>query len=253
MKLRSLLKKIIYYISVPKCVCCGAKLDHGDRGLCTECKKIYDEHKERNCPRCAKVLSNCSCPSDYLAEHGVKQLVKLFRYSKQEQAIASNSMIYSLKQDNRADVIEFLAEELSDAISHSLNISSDKFVITNVPRRKSAIVEYGFDHAAQLAQAVAKNLGVEYMLVLTSLSKNPQKSVIGEGRVMNAKFNYKGKPPELKGKTVIIIDDIVTTGASMANCAALIRKCGAGKIIGAVIGIAYKDSYVKITNHYSAF
>jgi len=254
MNIRQLIKRITFYISVPKCVNCKEKLDIDDHGLCKSCVKVYEEHKGRNCPRCANKLSYCSCSSDFLSKHGVKKLIKLFRYSKQEQASASNSLIYSLKQDNREDVLDFLADELAEAITRVIDDKKNKYVITNIPRRKKAIIKYGFDHAAMLARRLSEKLDVEYRPLLISQSKKAQKSVIGEGRIANAKFALRGrKTQDLRGKTVIVVDDIVTTGASMSKCAALIRKCNTRKVIGAVLGIAYKDSYTHIVDAYSAF
>ena len=59
----------------------------------------------------------------------------------------------------------------------------------------------------------------------------------------NADFKLIKNPPKLVGKKVIIVDDIVTTGASMAHCATLIRALGTKNIVGAEISIAYKDEF----------
>ena len=206
----------------------------------------------RNCPRCSKILSECFCTYDSLEPYGIKKLVKIFRYSKTEQSLPSNYLIYSMKQDNRKDVIDFLADEMSISISKCIDEDLSKCVITNVPRRKGAIVVFGYDHAERLAKAVADKLNIEYVQVLKSKSKKPQKSVYGHARIENAKFDYKCKNDfTLKGKSLILIDDIVTTGASMTNCATLIRGLKPRKIIGACLGTAYKESYIAFD--YSAF
>jgi competence protein ComFC len=57
----------------------------------------------------------------------------------------------------------------------------------------------------------------------------------------------------LKGKTVIVVDDVVTTGSSLAACASLIRGMGTRKIIGATLSIAYKDSYIKPRTVYNSW
>ena len=252
MKIKELINRAIYYVSVPKCVCCKDKLDYGERGLCKRCIKGYEEHKRRNCPKCSKILSECFCTYDSLESHGIKNLIKIFRYSKTEQSLPSNYLIYSMKQDNRKDVIDFLADEMSDSINKCINEDLSRYVITNVPRRKRAIVEFGYDHAERLAKAVSDKLNIEDVELLRSKSKKPQKSVYGHARVENAKFEYKCKNDySLKGKSVILIDDIVTTGASMTNCATLIRGLKPRKIIGACLGTAYKESYIDF--NYSAF
>ena len=211
MNIKEIYKRAIYYISVPKCVLCNDKLDYGDRGLCKSCMEEYERHKERDCPRCAKILSKCFCSYEDLESHGIKNMVKLFRYSKSEQSMPSNYLIYSLKQDNRNDVMDFLADELTTAIKNNITEDLSEYVITNVPRRKAAIVNYGYDHAKTLALRVSKKLGIEYTEILKSRSKRPQKSVYGHERIENAKFDYKCKKDyTLKGKSVIIVDDIIS-------------------------------------------
>ena len=243
MKLKDLYKRLIYYVTVPKCVRCRDELDFEDVGLCKSCMTEYREHKSRNCPRCSKILSECSCTSSYLSAHGIKRLVKVFRYSKRDESIASNYLIYSLKQDNREDVIAFLSQELASALKNSIDFTKGKYIFTNVPRRKPSIVKFGFDHAAVLAKNVADILGCEFATFLVSKSKRSQKSVIGNERRYNAAFDYKGRHPvSLKGYTVILVDDVVTTGASMSGCAMLLKGMGARTVIGASLGIAFKDS-----------
>ena len=252
MKVKELIKRAIYYVSVPKCVLCKEKLNYDERGLCGRCMHAYNEHKERNCPRCARKLSECFCTYDFLEAHGIKNLAKLFRYSKTEQSLPSNYLIFSLKQDNRSDVVSFLADELAEAISKNICKDRDSYVITNVPRRNKAIVIFGYDHAKRLAEEISKRLDIEYVEILRSKSKKPQKSVFGHARVENAKFDYKcSKDFDLKGKTIVIVDDIITTGASMSNCATLIKALRPKRIIGACLGTAYKEK--RIDFGYSAF
>lgn len=246
MKFKELYNIAIFYLSVPKCVCCKEKLDYEDRGLCKKCMDIYESHKLRNCPRCSHKLSECFCTYDDLESHGIKNLVKLFRYSKTDESMPSNYLIYSLKQDNRKDVISFLADEMSDAIAHHIGKHPSGYVITSVPRRKMAIVNFGYDHAKTLAKEVAKRIGVEYVEILKSKSTEPQKSVYGDARRENAKFDYKCREDlSLKGKTVILVDDIITTGSSMINSAVLIRGLRPKRIISACLGTAYKEKQIE--------
>ena len=206
----------------------------------------------RDCPKCSQVLEKCFCSYDHLELNGIKKLVKLFRYSKTEESMPSNYLIYSLKQDNRKDVVSFLADEISESIKYCMNGDFSGCIITNVPRRKKAIREFGYDHAKLLAREVSKRLSIEYVELLKSKSRKPQKSVYGQMRFENAKFAYKRKNNQIvKGKIVIIIDDIITTGSSMTNCVLLIRKLKPKRIIGACLGTAYKESYIEF--EHSAF
>ena len=153
-----------------------------------------------------------------------------------------NAPIYSLKRDNRDDVLELCARELSESIITSFPNAKD-FIVTNVPRGKKSIVKYGIDHAELLAKSVAVLIGADYKKMLVSNVKTEQKKLSGVSRITNAKFDVI-EDIDLSGKTVLIVDDIVTTGSSMGQAAMLLRGQGAKRIYGAALGIAYKDKYI---------
>ena len=237
-----LFERILFYISVPKCVYCGGLLEREDKGLCKKCKILYLDAKERNCSICSKPLYNCDCTSHYLESHFVHKLFKVSRY-KPGEASPFNELIYNLKREARRDVVDFLAEELTASIKASLQIN-ESIVITSIPRRRKAKVKYGIDHSEKLAKAVARNLSVSYIKTLKSLAKKPHKKAENiDERIENARFKLKDKNLNLAQKTVIIVDDIVTTGASMGAAAFNLKSIGAKRIIGATLSIAYKDNY----------
>ena len=237
---KSLFRKILFYISVPTCTACGDRLDLHDGALCKRCLPEYRELKKRDCSVCAKPISRCACSNQFLENHYVKRLVKVFRYLKHKESAVSNNLIFSLKKDNREDVLSFLSSELEASVRASIpNIS--EFIITNVPRRKRAIVKFGIDHSALLAKRLAKGLGCEYKKLLKSKSKRPQKTLHGRERIKNVEFDIKDI--SLKGKRILVVDDIVTTGASMGSAAALLHAVGAKETVGAALAVAYKDKY----------
>ena len=242
----NLFEKILFYVSVPKCIFCKEPLEIDDRGLCKKCKEQYDDFKDNNCSLCKKPLYECSCTSKYLESHFVHKLVKIYRY-KNDEPTPSNNLIYHLKRDNRRDVVKFLADELTNAIKNSLKIDENT-VFTSVPRRRSERIKYGIDHAEKLSKAIAKNFSAKYMPLLKSKANKAQKaSKNTEERLRNANFKLKSEKHDLHGKTVIIIDDVVTTGASMGTAAFNIKALGPKKIHGACIAIAYKDPYIQLS------
>lgn len=232
--------KILYYISVPKCVACGERLSTEDRGLCSSCLDEYRAHLERNCSKCAKPLRECACTNEYLDAHFVHSLVKLFRYVPDAKNAAS-SLIYSLKRDNNRRVLDFLSDELAMAIKNSIE-SPESFVFTSVPRRSSSKRRYGIDHAKMLSSDTARKIGAEYRELLVSKSKHAQKSAGGiENRISNIDIRLKDEKLDISGKRVIVVDDIVTTGASMAASAIALKSAGAKSVVGAALSIAYRD------------
>ncbi len=234
-------ERILFYVSVPTCVCCKTRLKISESALCEKCIDKREKMKFRSCARCNKKLDKCICSNEYLEGHYVRRLAKSFRYMQREDMLPLNAPIYSLKRHNRKDVLEFCASEMVKSINNAFP-KAERYIVTNVPRSNNSIVKYGYDHAEMLAKEVAKRIGAKYEKILKSDIKVEQKKLHGESRKQNAKFSVI-QEIDLSGKTVLIIDDIVTSGASMGEAAMLIRSLGAKKIMGAALGIAYKDKY----------
>lgn len=247
-------EQILFYVSVPTCVCCKKRLLKSDLALCPQCIEKRERMKFRSCSRCGKKLDMCLCANEYLESHYMKKLAKCFRYMQREDTLPLNAPIYSLKRHNRDDVLEFCSNELAGAIRNCYPDASE-FIFTNIPRSEKSIVKYGFDHAEMLAKSVAEKMGARYEKFLVSDVKMEQKKLHGESRKINAKFSLIGDF-DLSGQTVLIIDDIVTTGSSMGAAAMLIHGLGAKKIFGATMGIAYKDKYTPFprqTDYYVSY
>jgi competence protein ComFC len=152
---------------------------------------------------------------------------------QREDTLPLNAPIYSLKRHHRKDVLEFCADELTASVKNAFP-KAKNYIVTNVPRSEKSIVKYGYDHAELLAREVAKRIGAKYEKILKSNIKVEQKKLHGESRKQNAKFAVMNEI-DLSGKTVLIIDDIVTSGASMEAGLRLIKKAGADCVIGCSI------------------
>ncbi len=237
------IKSLLFKLSVPKCVACRKKLLPEDLALCKSCLGKYKEARTRSCSVCSRVLSECTCPNYYLKTHFVKGLSKLVRYNTGQNGDVTLRLIFKMKNKRRWDVLDFVSGEMAEAINNAFPTLPLDTIVTNVPNRKSAIRERGFDHAGVLSEAVAKKLGLEYMPLLVSMASIAQKSLTQQERQANARFDLIGEP-DIKGRTVLIIDDVVTSGASMGNSAAVLRILRPKCIYGAAVAIAYKDEKI---------
>ena len=240
-KAKKTVRWVTFYLGVPKCVECEEPLYTPFMPICPECFEKYKRIKTANCSQCARLLHECSCVNEYLEAHFIKQHFKVLRYESREENSVANELIFSLKMDNRADVREFIASEMAATLANFVGDRRD-IIFTNVPRRRDAIINYGMDHAADLARILAKHFNSEYRSILFSESTKPQKRTRGAERESNLEFGIREKyPAPLTDKTVIIVDDIVTTGASVATAGALIRSLGAKNIVAASFAATYKD------------
>lgn len=107
--------------------------------------------------------------------------------------------------------------------------------ITWVPLSRMRLRRRGYDQARLLAEEVSRRLSIPCFPALRKLRNNPRQSATGnaEKRRRNVKGVYAALPDaDLAGKTILLVDDIVTTGATLSEAASVLRKAGAASVIG---------------------
>jgi ComF family protein len=108
--------------------------------------------------------------------------------------------------------------------------------ITWVPLSRKRLRKRGYDQAMLLARETAERLNVPCGPTLRKLRNNPPNSSTGsaEKRRHNVKNVYAAlEGTEIAGKRLLLIDDIVTTGATLCECARVLRSAGAIAVLGA--------------------
>lgn len=100
----------------------------------------------------------------------------------------------------------------------------------------------GYDQAQLLAQTVGKELGLPVLRTVDKQERPAQSGLEGEAeRRANLLGAYTAVAPEnFQGKTILLIDDVVTTGATLSECARTLRLAGAGEILCATLAKAGK-------------
>lgn len=112
----------------------------------------------------------------------------------------------------------------------------DSDVIIPVPMTKRSLLKRGFNQSLLIAKEVSIKKGIP--LDIDSLQKPketlPQVGLGAEERVKNIKnaFSVKG---DLKGKRVLLVDDVMTTGATLRECSKTLLKAGAIDVKGLVL------------------
>lgn len=236
---KSFFRKITFYLSAPRCINCGVGLCIDESALCNTCKGRLFEEMKRDCSLCHKPLTFCSCSPEYVSNHFVKRLSKVFRYKGKSEGDPASSLIYCLKSKGRADAVRLASDLIIEAVRNVHTDLSDT-IVTSVPRKRSSISKYGHDHAMLLAKRIAKELSLEYKPLLKSKSKMEQKHLTLEERMKNIDLRPR-REYDLRGKKILIVDDVVTTGATLGAAASVIRSLGCKDICGAALAIAYRD------------
>ena len=117
-------------------------------------------------------------------------------------------------------------------------------LVIPVPMMHSKHMERGYNQAAVLAKGVAKMAGLSYSerwLKRVPTGVRSQTELHRSERLANAKETYRLSlwarlhKRDLAGKRILLIDDVMTTGATMEICASLLKEAGAKAVYGLVI------------------
>ena len=150
------------------------------------------------------------------------------------------SLIYKLKRKNLSSLQKFFAAELAALIKEELR-RGEGYIVTYAPRAEKSVREYGFDQAELLAVGVAKALDLPMEDVFErKRGANVQQKTLGrDEREENARGAFCiCDGAELAGKTVVLIDDVTTTGSTAARLCELALAAGAVRIIFASVAKA---------------
>ncbi len=237
-------------VFVPKCIGCGIRLgrEDGDAGsvpvFCADCMALYREETEAECPICGSPTYLCLCSTPNLSRSGFSYLVKLFRYRPHERDAVQNQLVFLLKKQKIRRVTEFAAAEIRASIEDAFPVGAKNTVVTFAPRSRKMKLLYGFDHAELIAKELARQLQVPFLSCLErDASAGVQKSLNASERMKNVKNRIRMKKGvSVDGMRVLLIDDVLTTGATLLSCARVLKRNGATMVIPTVLGIAYKPT-----------
>ena len=243
-RLISALSRFGSLIYPAKCVGCGELLEKDEGVFCSTCYDSYENAKQEICSRCLLPRCRCTCPSFSLGKAGLRRLIKLYKYQPSEGDLPENRILFALKQKHLHSVFAFLSRDLSDAIGDALTPKEKATaLLVPCPRSDGAKRKNGYDHMDCLCRYVSKETGFPYCGALKRLRGGKmQKKLSREEREKNVANRFVSVTPEaLVGKTVLLLDDLTTSGATILECRKVVKKAGAARVIPCVIAVSGRD------------
>ena len=219
---------------VRKCVVCENPIDYDRKtSICDECQKYWLSALDILCDKCGYESEYCICSNKVLSKY-----VDFFTFCifyKSDSFNPVNGIVYKLKRDYNDEVFSFCAELMKNKalkVFSKQNMSIHDFYVTYPARRKKGIVKYGDDHAKVMSKYCAGKLGLKTLDCFKNLGKAEQKSLNKNERFANARESYRLIDGiDVKGKNFIIIDDVLTSGATVSACASILKENGANRIV----------------------
>jgi len=198
----------------PRCMICHRLLRSGGREICPGCLQSlpdYDgpEPKVRFAERCAVT---------FYYEGRLRESFLRYKFSGQRQ--------YAERYGT------WMAGTIRDKLAGQYDALT--WVPVSRPRRRRR----GYDQAELLARAIGRELGLEPVRMLKKTVDNREQSGLGGApeRAANAAGVYVPFEPEkYAGKRILLIDDIVTTGATLSECSRVLRTAGAAEVVCAAL------------------
>jgi ComF family protein len=219
------------------CQVCG--LDGLDSPFCGECRSSIIHGVERSCPRCALPIgpwadASHGCFDCRGRRLGFDAAVALGRY-----AGPLRDLCLRLKREREGWLAPWLSELLAEVHGQALRASGDA-LIAAVPLHWRRRWSRGYNQAEALASGLARRLRMKLIRPLQRVRATPPLANLGRterAQSMRNAFRPKRKV-DLSGKTVVLVDDILTTGATCGAAARALKRAGASRVLVAVIGRA---------------
>ncbi len=223
------------YLKVRSCGGCGKRMPGEQAGdpFCSDCALRWRQAKTENCALCFREVSACTCMPALLAREGVSCLHKCVFYHPGHPTQAQNQILYRIKKFPNRRYADFLAAEMIPAMVRECS-GQDALLLVPIPRSRKAYIKYGHDQAELLCRALSQRLEIPTARLFgRRWSGKEQKRLSGRDRLKNIQgvlYLKKAAEPALSGKTVLLVDDIVTTGATMTAAVRLLQRGGAKAI-----------------------
>lgn len=174
------------------------------------------------CPFCGKEGGFCGGCRTELKKQRIEDDVAAFQYDG-----IVHDLIHRLKFRGKA----YLAAPMADLMEEALDLRGD--LITCVPLHPIRKRERGYNQSELIARRLSELTDIPYAPLLIKIRNTTPQSMLKTHaeRVNNIRDAFRLKnDPDLTGKHILLADDVFTTGATAAECTALLRSAGAASV-----------------------
>ncbi|HEY8490502.1 MAG TPA: ComF family protein [Dehalococcoidia bacterium] len=219
------LREALLDLLFPKrCVSCG----RFGAFLCPVCRGGLVPAAGERCPRCWRPSPGGARCRECAGEGTLAALRSAYVFGG-----PSRDLVHALKYGHVTALASLMAEPLAEAAAL---LPERPAVVVPVPLHRRRLRERGYNQADLLGREVARRLGVRAApeaLVRRRATRPQPATQSAEERHRNVQDAFLCPRPYLiAGSVVVLIDDVTTTGATLASCAAELRRCGAARVYG---------------------
>ncbi|MCU0845196.1 MAG: ComF family protein [Spirochaetes bacterium] len=213
------------------CVSCGAAVFYSAHLLCAHCRGSIEPVRDC-CPRCSGILTGDGCTLC-----GNRRFYPSRHITAAEYEGPLEKALHALKFSGRRRLHRPLVGMLHAALGET---AAGVEMVTSVPMNRDKKWERGFNQSELMARRLAQRLGMPYIALLAENPRSAtQRKLHSRDRYLNVLGRYRAiNSTAAFGKRVLLVDDVLTTGATINECARMLFSGGASDVIALTVARA---------------
>lgn len=204
-----------------KCLSCGK----GGNYLCSACRELAAWHNEAKCLVCGKRAIGGYTHPACLGKWGLDRAILLAHYRG-----PIRKLVQGLKYKRLTSETDLLVELVLSRLEKD---DLKGFVVVAVPLHFSRELGRGFNQSELLAKGLSGRLGLVYEgdILYRPSKTSPQVELSKQERLDNVRGAFKiMRPGSVKNSKILLVDDVITTGATVKECAKVLKRSGATEV-----------------------
>ncbi|MBQ4617861.1 MAG: ComF family protein [Clostridia bacterium] len=218
--MNAFLTRLAYAFFPRRCLYCD-RVIRPDQTSCDDCCDTIPRMDGICCPHCGRTKTDCHCRRH---KRAYDRLITAMRYER-----GAKSAILALKKDRDADRIHTMGQEMAAAL-RAKSDAAPLDIVTFIPMCKKDERKRGYNQSRLLATEVASLLDLPLKPMLKKcFETHSQKGLPWHERSGNVLGAFDVIAPT-KGKRILLVDDLATTGCTLNECAKMLKIYGAESV-----------------------
>jgi ComF family protein len=222
----------------PTCSICNELLDAHHSVVCPPCEQSFETVEQPYCHRCGQPIDK-TCPDCRKRPSPLLKIRSAFVFGGRIQEALSK-----FKYKGRWELATYLADQMLQFTPSDFHWDVDLLIPVPLHRRK--LWQRGYNQSALLAKSLSRKTNVPCSPAgLVRIRATPSQSTRSNRleRLVNLKGAFKlGKPKGVAQKNVCLVDDVITTGATLTACAEALLKSGVRTVQAVTVARTVLDS-----------
>lgn len=221
---------------LPSCcaLCAAATSD----AICSACRLQYGSRRRQRCPQCAMPLASGEADTPVCGACLKNPPAFDATVVAVDYAAPLDQLVLALKFGSRLALAPLFSEMLRDALLQQRNRALPT-LLTAVPLSRQRLTERGFNQALEIAKPLSRALGIALLPAAACRLRDTQAQAMlrPQERRKNIRHAF-GVPAEaidrIQGQHIGIVDDVITTGETLNELAATLKRFGATRVTNLV-------------------